>query len=112
MSIRLYLDENVQQAVTLALRSRGVDVLHVDEVARKGLDDPSQMAFAAEESRAIFTYNKRDFIPLHALYLSEHREHAGVIVANHDTVGAIIGRLTAFLQSHAASDIRNELWYI
>jgi predicted nuclease of predicted toxin-antitoxin system len=112
MSIRLYLDENVQQAVTLALRSRGVDVLHVDDVGRKGFDDPSQMAFAAEENRAIFTYNKRDFIPLHAFYLSERREHGGLIVANVDSVSIIINKLTTFLQSRTASDIQNELWYI
>ncbi len=49
--IKLYLDENVPEAVSTALRLRGYDVLTVKDVGRKGLSDPEQLKYAYSQDR-------------------------------------------------------------
>ena len=44
---RLYLDENVPEAVAAALRLRGYDVLTVKDAGRKGLSDVDQLKYAS-----------------------------------------------------------------
>ncbi|MBI2559710.1 MAG: DUF5615 family PIN-like protein, partial [Planctomycetes bacterium] len=43
MKIKLFLDEDVPLAVALALRKRGYDVVHVQELGRKGKPDSEQL---------------------------------------------------------------------
>ena len=49
MMIKLYLYEDVPEAVAIALRLRGYDVLTVREAKRKGLSDLDQLKFASVE---------------------------------------------------------------
>ena len=57
MKIRLYLDEDVDVALALALRQRGIDVLTTQEAGHLRLPDEDQLAFAAQAGRAFFTHN-------------------------------------------------------
>ena len=43
MKIKLLLDEDVQVAVAHALRQRGYDVYHAQELSRKGNSDDEQL---------------------------------------------------------------------
>jgi predicted nuclease of predicted toxin-antitoxin system len=52
--IKLYLDENVPEAVSTALRLRGYDVLTVRDAGRKGLSDVEQLKYAFSQGRVIF----------------------------------------------------------
>lgn len=61
MSLSLYIDENVQMAITLGLRSRGVDVLTVQEDDRTGVPDLEVLDRSIELQRVIFTRD-RDFL--------------------------------------------------
>ena len=47
----LYLDEDVHWGLSLALRKRGFDVIHAQELDRKGLSDAEQLAYAVEQQR-------------------------------------------------------------
>jgi len=55
--IKLYLDEDVPEAVAMGLELRGYDVLTVREAGRKGQSDIQQLRFSAAEGRAIITFN-------------------------------------------------------
>jgi predicted nuclease of predicted toxin-antitoxin system len=59
--IKLYLDENVPEAVSVALRLRGYDVVTVKEMGRKGLSDIEQFKYVSSENRVILTFNIADF---------------------------------------------------
>jgi hypothetical protein len=59
--LTLYLDEHVQLALAEALRARGVDILTTQEAKNIGLDDVGQLAFAAENRRSLFSYDKLNF---------------------------------------------------
>jgi hypothetical protein len=79
--IRLYIDEDAcETAVAKGLRRRRIDVLTTIEAARSGADDPKQLAFAAEQGRAIYTFNVRHFAKLHGEWLSQGLQHYGIIV--------------------------------
>ncbi|MGH9932400.1 MAG: DUF5615 family PIN-like protein, partial [Pyrinomonadaceae bacterium] len=62
--IRLYLDEDVHKRLASALRLRQFDVVSVHELRRKGLSDAAQLDLAAQDSRALFTYNVADYLKL------------------------------------------------
>jgi hypothetical protein len=63
--IKLYLDEDVPEAVALALRLRGFDVLTTREADNKGLTDRHQRVFASSVERILLTHNIADFARLH-----------------------------------------------
>lgn len=58
MTVRFYLDEDVQVFLAEVLRARGVDALHAYEAGRGGDGDDVQFAFAAAEGRCIVMYNR------------------------------------------------------
>ena len=60
--VRLYVDEDASEtAVIVGLRARGVELLTTWEAGRLGLSDADQLAFAADQGRALYTFNARDF---------------------------------------------------
>ncbi len=111
--VRLYFDEDVSASIVDNLRQRGFDVSSARDAGRLRLDDASQLAFAAADSRAIVTHNRLDFERLHETYLSEDREHHGIIVAKRrpsDTV--VVVKLLALLNEVTADDMINQLRYV
>lgn len=101
--IKLYLDENVPEAVSTALRLRGYDVLTVKDVGRKGLSDPEQLKYAYSQDRVIFTFNVADFYKIHSEFMKEDLDHAGIILSRQLPIGTIVKALLRLL-----SDIRHE----
>ena len=55
MSVKLYMDEQVQGQITRALRARGVDVITVQEDGRDGAEDPDVLDRAGALGRVVFT---------------------------------------------------------
>jgi predicted nuclease of predicted toxin-antitoxin system len=64
-TIRLFLDEDVWPGLAVVLRERGFDVVHAYEVERGGMPDADQLAYSAQEGRAILTHNTKDFAADH-----------------------------------------------
>jgi hypothetical protein len=60
--IRLFLDEDVWPGLAVALREYDFDAVHAYEMERGGIPDADQLAYAAQERRAILTHNVRDFV--------------------------------------------------
>lgn len=110
--IRLYLDEDVHKRVAAALRLRHFDVLSAHELGRWGWSDEEQLAFAAAQGRALFTFNPRDYIRLHGEWLQQGREHAGIIVSDQLAIGETVRRLLNLLNRVTADEMRNQLYWL
>ena len=69
MKVRLYLDEDVDVTLALALGQRGFDALTTQEAGNLHARDDDQLAFATETGRAFFTHNRGDFARLHTAWI-------------------------------------------
>jgi len=91
VTFSLYLDEDVDPALGLALTTSGLNVLSTRDAGRshRGLADEDQLLFAAEQDRAILTHNTPDFEWLAIAWANTRRMHAGIILARRASVGAL-----------------------
>jgi hypothetical protein len=113
--VRLYVDEDASEmAVIVGLRARGVDLCTTLEAGRLGTSDSDQLAYAAEQERAIYTFNASDFARLHRDCLRAGRSHAGIIVISEQrySIGEKIRRLAAFIHSMTAESLRDRIVYL
>jgi len=65
MKIELFLDEDVHSGLAHALRKRGYNAIHAQEIDRKGRSDSDQLLFAIQPEWCLFTFNVKDFAILH-----------------------------------------------
>ncbi len=108
----LLLDEDVHFLLSSALRKRGFDVIHTQELEGKGKTDSEQLAFAVEESRCLLSYNIRDFVILHNEYVENGQEHCGVIVSKQLSFSETLHRLLRLLQQHSKKSMNNRLEFL
>jgi predicted nuclease of predicted toxin-antitoxin system len=78
--IRLYMDENVGDAITDALRLRGVDVVAAQEDGMRGKPDAQVLDRATSLGRVVFTFDY-DFYAEARDRLAAGGHFAGVIYA-------------------------------
>ena len=78
--MKVYLDEDLSPAIAALLRQHGMDATTAQEVGKVQLDDRAQLAYAAQEGRAIVTANVIDFIELAHEAVATNREHAGILL--------------------------------
>lgn len=71
--IRFHLDENVDPAVAIGLRRRGVDVTTTQEIGLIRASDEKQLEFALTDGRTLVTHDE-DFLALTNSGLA----HAGI----------------------------------
>ena len=112
MKIKLILDEDVHFAAALALRKRGYDVIHVQELSRKGRSDSEQLRYAVEEKRCLFSFNMKDFVLLHNEYMQNERQHFGIIVSKQLSIGGTIRKLLRVLQLYSHDSIKNRIEFL
>ncbi len=83
MTIRIYIDEDaMSHALVNGLRARDVDVTTVLEQGMTGRDDLLQLEYASLQGRVFYTCNVGHFCHLHTQYVTEGKNHAGIIVVN------------------------------
>ena len=82
MKIELFLDEDVHSGLAHALRKRGYDAIHAQELDRKGRSDSDQLLFAIRQERCLFTFNVKDFVILHNQHAKSQQEHGGSLFQN------------------------------
>jgi len=115
MQLRLYLDEDSSShALAHNLRLRGIDVTTVLEEGRIGRPDNEQLEFATEQGRAIYSCNKGDFQRLHTAYLSQSRNHAGIILAPQQrySIGEQARRLLHLIKTKSSEEMQNSLEFL
>ena len=78
--MRIYLDENLSNAIAGILREGGVDAVTTQDVGNVQCDDRMQLVYATRERRAIVTANIGDFVELARDAVATNTEHAGIIL--------------------------------
>ena len=112
MKIELLLDEDVHSGLAHALRKRGYDVIHAQELDRKGKSDSDQLIFAIRQKRCIFTFNVKDFVILHNQYAKSGKEHWGIIVSKQLPFRETMSKLLRLLQGTAKETMKNNLEFL
>jgi predicted nuclease of predicted toxin-antitoxin system len=112
MKIELLLDEDVHSGLAHALRKRGYDVIHAQELDRKGKSDSDQLLFAIQHKRCIFTFNVKDFVILHNQYSKSRKEHWGIIVSKQLPFRETMSKLLRLLQGTAKETMKNNLEFL
>jgi hypothetical protein len=110
--IRLFLDEDVPEAIAIALRLRGYNVATVREAGRKGLTDKEQLDYAYSEKRIFFTHNIADFFKIHLEYIKKDKKHSGIVLAKQLPIGVIVKSLLKFLSSSKAKNVHNQITWL
>jgi hypothetical protein len=109
------VDEDASEhAVVQGLRLRGIDILTTVEAGRSRATDEAQLAFAAAQGRAIYTFNVGDFARHHGDYLVKRILHHGVIVIPDQrySVGEKIRRVAELLRRLSAEEMMNRMEYL
>ena len=112
MKLKLFLDEDIHTALSHALRQRGFDVVHAQDLKRKGKSDSEQLAFAAQEERCMMTFNVRDFVNLHNQYVGQNKEHWGIIVSRQIVIGETLRRLLKKVGFATRADFKNRIEFL
>jgi hypothetical protein len=115
MNMRLYIDEDaMSRALVQGLRARGVDVTTVLDEEMVGKDDEAQLAYATDQGRVIYTFNVGDFCNLHTEYITQGKEHAGIIVVHrlHYSIGEQIRQLADLINTKTAEAMMNQLKFL
>ncbi len=112
MKIQLLLDEDVHSGLAHALRKRGYDVIHAQQLDRKGRSDLEQLSFAIEQERCLFTFNVKDFVKLHNQYATSQQEHWGIIVSKQLPFRETLSRLLRVLQRTSKETMKNYLDFL
>ena len=112
MKVRLFLDEDVHTALAVALRKRGHDAVHALEAKRLGLPDEPQLTYATADDRSLVTFNVGDFVRLHNRWVTEGREHAGIIVSRQLPVGESLRRLLGLLQKESGESLKGQIRFL
>jgi len=112
MKLKLFLDEDVHSGLAHALRRRGYDVIHAQELDRKGRSDLDQLLFAIQQERCLFSFNVKDFAILHNKYMKSQQEHWGIIVSKQLPFRATISRLLNLLQRASKESMKRNIEFL
>lgn len=101
-AIRFHLDENVNLAVARGLQLRGVDVSTTQESGLLTGDDESQLQFAIQEGRVLFTHDA-DFLSM----IDSVSSHPGIVYSRKDSqsIGEIVRYLVLMTQCVTANEM-------
>jgi hypothetical protein len=109
---KLLLDERIWAYLAKLLREQGFDVIHVNEVDLVATPDEKIMAYAADEHRAVVTFNIKHYIPLSIQYFEDGKEHYGVVVSRAISQGELQRRVTKLLESVTVEELMNAVRYL
>jgi hypothetical protein len=111
LGIRLYTDEMIRARLAEALRLEGYDVVSCHEVGRanRAIPDEDQLSYAAQDGRAIFTFNMVDYVPLDQAWKTAGRHHSGIVVSPAiDDFGTLFRCVRRHLDTYPP-DVQNDL---
>jgi Domain of unknown function (DUF5615) len=113
VSITLYMDVHVRQAITMGIRLRGVDVLTAQEDGARRLSDALLLDRAMALRRVLFSQDED------LLREAAHRQERGVpftgVIYAHQlkvTIGQCVRELELLAQAGAPEDFANRVQYL
>ena len=77
-------------------------------------DDGDQLVFATRKGRALYSFNRGDFLRIHTEWCSTGRDHAGVILAKQKRYSPReqIRRLSRLVETLSAEEMRNRVEFL
>jgi predicted nuclease of predicted toxin-antitoxin system len=108
LSIRLYLDADVDVKLAANLRRAGYDCVSARDVGNAALDDET-LVFATNEGRVLFTHNIQDFVPIFKDWWHANRNHPGIVVSQQIPLGELQRRVMRLLDTITADEMANNL---
>ena len=115
LSIRPYLDHNMDPRLATDLHRHGFDVTYAREVGNERATDEEHLTWATERGRTVVTFDRRDFRVLAEQWGEQGRDHAGIIFAVAPprlTYGQILRRLLALLDAVSAEEMVNQVRWL
>ena len=113
---RLFFDQDSLNPIVIeALAQSGFDVLRTSDVGMERSPDADVLAFAARESRTVYTANTRDYVALHRATLDRGETHAGIIVRSRQglSAGAQVNAMKKFAEHFPLQgDRRDGLFFL
>jgi len=110
--IELFLGEDIWLGLASTLREQGFDVIHVNDIDRKGLSDSEQLAYAAQNGRALLTHNAKDFVTLAVSYFFDERPHAGIIISTQLEKGELTRRALNLLTTLSREEVSGTIRFL
>jgi uncharacterized protein with PIN domain len=113
--IRLYLDEDAgSRSLAREFRARGIDVTTPASEGMLGESDESQVEFATQQGRVIYTFNVGDYYKIHADYIEQGKTHAGMILVHQKrySLGEQIRRTLTLIAKLTAEDMKNRVEFL
>ncbi len=108
----LLLDEHIWEGLAAALRGKGYDVVHLNHINQRSIDDEAVLSLAAAQSRALLTNNHRDFVPLARAWFEAEHPHAGIILSIQLPPGELLRQTTRLLQSLSMDELANTVRWL
>jgi predicted nuclease of predicted toxin-antitoxin system len=112
MKVKLFLDEDVHAGLAIALRKRGYDVYHAQELDGKGRSDSEQLAFAVQDQRCLFTFNVKDLVILHNYYVKNQLDPWGIIVSKQIPLRETLRKTLRLLQKFSKETLKNRIEFL
>lgn len=102
--MRFLLDEMLSGQIAAQLTLGGIDTIAVqDEEDLRQLEDPDIFAAGQAQQRVLVTYNRNDFLAIHADHVRRGLTHQGVVIVNNHRFPqrqpATMGRVIKGLQA-------------
>lgn len=110
--ISVYTDEDMDIAVSKALRLRGFEASATLDHNRCESTDEEQLEFATSIEAVLLTHNVQDFPRIHYELMKDGKHHCGIIVVKQVSVGEIIRRFLHLASALSAGDMKDRLEYL
>ncbi len=114
--MRFLLDEDVNPAVSKAGQGRGLNIVSVHEIDRRGFGDREQLEFAASQDRILVTRNRDDFIRLTVSTYQAGEKHPGVVIIPYSLPnkepGRIARALRKFEEQHGQTETEYGIFFL
>lgn len=119
MGLKFYTDTHIPKQVAIQLQAQNIDVVRCEDVDLAEADDKTHLEYATQAGRILITKDD-DFLRLHAQWIQEGREHAGIFFASRRNVAGIGIIVTTCIEfdelirtgAGTANDISNKVVYI
>ena len=113
MSLSLYLDHHVPEAIADGLRRRGIDVLTCREDGTATLDDEPLLEHATRLGRILFSQDE-DLLEIAHRWIREGRSFAGLAYAHQRriSIGGAIDDLELLSKAGSPEDLRDRVEFL
>lgn len=110
--IKVFTDEDIDIAVSRALKLRGFEATTTLEHKRCRSTDEEQLEYATSIGAVLLTHNVQDFPRIHYEFMKDGRHHSGIIMAKQVPVGEILKRFLHLASVLLAEEMEDRLEYL